>query len=311
MNILHLKYAIEIDKYHSINKAAETLYMSQPNLSRALKELEDNLGITIFKRTSKGMSTTIQGEEFLSYARKILAQIDEVENMYKQGKSHKQKFSVSVPRSSYFSYAFAQFSKSIDKTKPAEILYKETNSKRAINNILQADYKLGIIRYKTTYEKYFKSMLKEKGLVGEVLAEFSYVLLMSGKHALAKKEDIRLEDLSEYIEITHADPYVPSLPFVDIKREELGEYTDKRIFIFERASQFDLLQNVPDTFMWVSPLSKEMLDRYGLVQKKSKDNDRVYRDMLVYRKNYHLTELDRLFIDEVTKAKENFVLTEN
>ena len=80
MNILHLKYALEIDKYKSINKAAEMLFMSQPNLSRALKELEDDLGISIFKRTSKGMDTTMQGEEFLSYAKKILAQIDEVEN---------------------------------------------------------------------------------------------------------------------------------------------------------------------------------------------------------------------------------------
>lgn len=307
MNILHLKYAIEIDKYHSINKAAEMLYMSQPNLSRALKELEDNLGISIFKRTSRGMSTTVQGEEFLGYARKILAQIDEVENMYKQGRSQKQKFSVSVPRSSYFSYAFSQFSKAIKKDRPAEIFYKETNSKRAINNILQADYKLGIIRYKTTYESYFKSMLREKGLVGEVLAEFSYVLIMSRKHPLADKDDIRLCDLHDYIEISHADPYVPSMPFVDIKREELGEYADKRIFVFERASQFDLLQNVTDTFMWVSPLSKDMLDRFGLVQKRSRDNDKVYRDVLVYSKNYKLTELDKRFIEEVIKAKEKFV----
>lgn len=308
MNLLHLKYAIEIERYHSINKAAEMLYMSQPNLSRALKELEDNLGITIFKRTSKGMSTTVQGEEFLGYARKILAEIDEIENMYKKGSSQKQKFSVSVPRSSYFSYAFAQFSKSIQRDKPAEILYKETNSKRAISNILQADYKLGIIRYKTTYETYFKSMLKEKGLVHEELAEFSYVLLMSKKHPLADKEDIRLSDLRDYVEISHADPYVPSMPFVDIKREELGEYVDKRIFVFERASQFDLLENVCDTFMWVSPLSQEMLDKFGLVQKKSVDNNKIYRDVLIYKKNYKPSELDKRFIAEVAEAKKKFAI---
>ena len=236
MNILHLKYALEIDKYKSINKAAEMLFMSQPNLSRALKELEDDLGISIFKRTSKGMDTTMQGEEFLSYAKKILAQIDEVENMYKQGKNDKQKFSISVPRASYFSNAFAEFSKEIDKKLPAEIFYNETNSLKAINIILQADYKLGIIRYRTTYESYFKTMLKEKGLEYEVLAEFSYSLLMSEKHELAKKEKIELSDLSKYIEIAHADPYVPSLPVVDLKREEFGEYVDKRIFVFERAS---------------------------------------------------------------------------
>ncbi len=305
MNILHLKYAIEVEKYHSINKAAEMLFMSQPNLSRAMKELEEDLGITIFKRTSKGMTPTIQGEEFLSYAKKILAQIDEVENMYKHGKNQKQKFSVSVPRATYFSEAFAQFSKSIDPAVPAEIFYKETNSLRAINNILQADYNLGIIRYRTTFDNYFGSMLNEKGLSSEVLAQFSYVLLMSKNHVLADKKDIRLTDLSDFIEIAHADPYVPSLPFIDIKKEELGEYVDKRIFVFERASQFDLLENVPNTFMWVSPLSKKTLDRYGLIQKNVKHNTKIYQDVLIHRKSYHLSELDKRFIDEVSKARQN------
>ena len=307
MNILHLKYALEIDKYKSINKAAEMLFMSQPNLSRALKELEDDLGISIFKRTSKGMDTTMQGEEFLSYAKKILAQIDEVENMYKQGKNDKQKFSISVPRASYFSDAFAEFSKEIDKNLPAEIFYKETNSLKAINNIIQADYKLGIIRYRTTYESYFKTMLKEKGLEYEVLAEFSYSLLMSEKHELAKKEKIELSDLSKYIEIAHADPYVPSLPIVDLKREEFGEYVDKRIFVFERASQFDLLENVADTFMFASGLSKKLLERYGLVQKSIDSETKVYQDVLIYREGYKLTSLDKLYIKKLSKARKNFV----
>lgn len=306
MNILHLKYALEIEKHHSINKAAETLFMSQPNLSRALKELEEDLGISIFKRTSKGMTTTVQGEEFLIYAKKILAQIDEVENMYKNGGCRKQKFSISVPRSSYISYGFSQFARKVSREKPIEFFYKETNSKRAIENILQEDYKLGIIRYKTSYDSYFKTMLREKGLAYEELAEFSYMLVMSEEHPLAYKDNIRLADLKPYTEISHADPYVPSMPLAEIKREELGEYVDSRIFVFERASQFDLLKNVPDTFMWVTPLSEDMLARFGLIEKSSEDNNKVYRDVLIYRKNYKLTELDKSFIDEVKAAMKEY-----
>lgn len=72
MNLLHVKYAVEVEKTCSINKAAENLFMAQPNLSRAIKELEESLGITIFKRTSKGMLVTAKGEEFLDYAKQLL-----------------------------------------------------------------------------------------------------------------------------------------------------------------------------------------------------------------------------------------------
>ena len=76
MNIVHLKYAVEIARTGSLNKAAENLYMAQPNLSRAIKELEADLGIAIFERSSRGMVATPDGEEFLRYAKKILEQVD-------------------------------------------------------------------------------------------------------------------------------------------------------------------------------------------------------------------------------------------
>lgn len=92
MNILHWKYAIEVERTRSINRAAENLFMGQPNLSRAIKELEESLGITIFKRTSKGMSPTPQGEEFLQHAKKILSQIDEVEALYNTNHGGRVRF---------------------------------------------------------------------------------------------------------------------------------------------------------------------------------------------------------------------------
>ena len=72
MNVLHMKYAVEIANAGSINKASEQLFIAQPNLSRAIKELESDLGITIFERSSKGIKTTPEGEEFIGYAKTIL-----------------------------------------------------------------------------------------------------------------------------------------------------------------------------------------------------------------------------------------------
>ena len=306
MNILHLKYAVEVAKAGSLSKAAEALYMNQPNLSRAIKELEASLGITIFGRSAKGVYVTPEGEEFLGYARKILSQIDEVEAIYKSGAPVRQRFSISVPRASYISAAFAQFSKRLGPER-AEIFYKETNAMRVIRNILTADYKLGILRYASNYDKYFKEMLDEKGLTGELVTEVHYVLLMNEKHPLAGKETISFADLRPFIEIAHADPYVPSLPLATVKKEELPDDIDRRIFVFERASQYDLLQQNPETFMWVSPAPEDTLRRYGLVQRACPENQKVYRDMLIYRKDYKLTELDQDFITELCKARRQYL----
>ena len=96
MNIIYLKYAVEVARIGSLSKAAEALYVAQPNLSRAIKELEKELGITIFDRNSKGMSLTPDGEKLIQYGKKILQQIDEVQNMFKEEQSKKEVFSISV-----------------------------------------------------------------------------------------------------------------------------------------------------------------------------------------------------------------------
>ena len=302
MNILHMKYAVEVAKVGSLNKAAETLLIAQPNISRSIKELEADLGITIFDRSSKGMFLTPEGENFIGYAKNILRQIEQVEDIYKNGAVKKQKFSISVPRACYISEAFAQFSKSLSFD-PAEIFYKETNSQRTINNILNHDYKLGIIRYAENYDKYFKTMLEEKGLSYEMVTEFSYSLIMSADSPLAELDEITFDDLTDYIEIAHADPYVPSLPLSKVVKEELPDNIERRIFIFERASQFDLLSENPDTFMWVSPAPQKVLDRYNLVQRKCVDNKKVYKDVLIYKNGYKLTKMDKQFITELCESK--------
>lgn len=306
MNILHVKYAAEVARLGSLSRAAESLLVAQPNISRSIKELEGSLGITIFHRTPKGMILTPDGEEFMDYARDILLRIERMEQSYRDGSHKKRKFSIAAPRACYISAAMADFSKKIGGA-PAEIYYKETNSKKAIKMLLENEYKLGIIRYADNYEKYYQSMLEEKGLVGTQIAEFSYVLLMSRESPLSQKALISYDDLSSYIEIAHADHYVPTLSMSKVFREELPDNIGRRIFVFERASQYDLLSENPETFMWVSPASQKMLDKYGLVLRACEGNKKVYKDVLIYQKGYKLTRLDRAFIDSLAEAKQKFL----
>ena len=306
MNILHMKYAVEVAKLGSLNKAAETLMIAPPNISRSIKELEADLGITIFQRSAKGMVLTPDGEEFMDYACDLLLRIEKIEQSYRDGSHKKRRFSISVPRACYISAALAEFSKNIGDS-DVEIYYKETNSKKTIKKLVENEYKLGIIRYSENYDKYYKTMLEEKGFTYELVAEFSYVLIMSKDNPLAGKETITYDDLSSYIEIAHADPYVPTLSMSKVFREELPDNIGQRIFVFERASQFDLLSENPKTFMWVSPASQQILDRYNLVQRACEGNKKVYKDVLIHHKGYKLTKLDKDFITALCDARRKFV----
>ncbi len=297
-----MKYAVEVARVGSVNKAAENLFMAPPNVSRSIKELEADLGITIFERSAKGVTLTPDGEEFIGYAKSLLKQIEHVEGLYKENSTKKQRFSISVPRASYISEALVDFSKELGK-EPVEIFYKETNSQRTINNILNHDYKLGIIRYAENYDKFFKTMLEEKGLAYEMVTEFSYKLVMSDENPLAKKENVTFDDLKDFIEVAHADPYVPSLPLAKVVKEELPDNIERRIFIFERASQNDLLSRNSETFMWVSPIPEDTLNKYNLVQVDCIDNKKIYKDVLIYKKGYKLTDLDKKFITALCDAK--------
>ena len=304
MNILHLKYAVEIAKTGSLNKAAENLYMGQPNLSRAIRELEGSLGITIFERTPRGMRTTPDGEEFLQYAVRILAQIDEMEAVLRDGKQRRQTFSLSAPRADYIAAAMVAFAREA----PAEAFtysYKETNALRTIRNVLSSEYNLGIIRYAKGYDGYFKVLLDEKGLVGEPIAEFESVLLMSKQHPLADAAVITRADLRTFVEVAHPDPFVPSLPAASVLRDVLPEDADGRILVFERASRFELLGGNPRCFCWSAPAVQAELDRYGLVERTCADGVRTYCDMLIHKKEYCLRDVDSTFLRILHETKQN------
>lgn len=306
MNIVYLKYAVAVAKAGSLSKAAEELSVAQPNLSRAIKDLEKELDVTIFDRKPKGIALTPDGERLISYGRKILKEIDDVEKEFREKGGAKTVFSASVPRASYVSYAFAQFTKTLPKEKRCEIYYKETNALRAITNILEKDYKLGIIRYASSHDEDVKETLESKNLNYSLIAEFRYLLLMSEKSPLAARDTVRYTDLEAYAEVAHADPYVPSVSLSEIKKEELPDDVRRRIFVFERGSELDVLSSNEETYMWVSPVPDETLKKYSLVQRACPDNTKKYRDMLIYPKNYALTETDKAFITALCEAKRKY-----
>ena len=302
MNIYHLKYALEIAKTGSIKNAAENLYMAQPNLSRAIKELENSIGIIIFERTSKGVIPTADGKKFLAQADKIVQQVEEVQKIFNKRKGL-SVFSITAPRASYISSAFTEFSKNIKQEGETEIYYCESNPLKAINNLVYEDYKLAIVRYNEKDEEYFKELLEEKGLKGELIARFSMKVVFSAKSELAKEEKITVEKLSQYIECSYGDQFIPSLTEEEAREVNRFGETNRIIYLTGRASMFDLLSENYQTFARCSPITESMLERYGLVQVDCEQENNVYKDFLVYKKDYKLSELDKDFITEVCLSR--------
>ena len=198
MNTLHFKYAVEIEKTRSITQAAENLYMAQPNLSKAIKELENSLGITIFRRTSKGVIPTDQGMKFLTCAKQILMQIDNMEAIASPDKPKERKMRISVPRAGYISKALSEFIAASDASDDMEVYFCETNSLRTIENVRDNGYNFGIIRFNAAHEKYFMDFLAEKNLECQLLWEYQALAVMSAEHPAAEKEELTYAELSAH-----------------------------------------------------------------------------------------------------------------
>lgn len=273
--------------------------MAQPNLSKAIKELEKEVGFTIFKRTATGVKPTEEGAEFLYYAKNITNQLSAVKRISQRTGSEKLKYKISIPRGSYIAEGFTSFVAELKLEKGMEVTVNETNDVGTISNVVDYGYNIGIIRYQVINEDYFMKMIKNNHLVSETIWEFEYVVVMSKKHPLADKEEISIEDLKEYTKITHGDIDLPHDKYNRARKSTSRNV----IYVYERGSQFGLLANVPTTYMWVSPIPKSLLEKNQLVQKVCKTDNNLYKDVMIFREDYRLTEYDILFQKKLYESK--------
>ena len=295
MNTQYFLYAIEVEKTGSITQAAHNLFMSQPTLSKAIKDLEESVGFSVFKRTSKGVVPTQKGTEFLAHARKIAAQIRKMEQALQAQDISNQLFSLAIPRVSYIARAASEFACAFDDRKDMEIDIRETNSMHVIDAVAYGHYVLGIIRCHVEDEDYFLKNLAEKGLQHETVWQSEYMALMRQDHPLARQEVLRGADFAPYIEIAFGDEEVPYIRVSESRSGELLEHT-KRILVYDRAMQLDLLRTNPAAYGWASAVPKDILERNNLIQRKCV-RSRQFKDILISRAGYRFSKLDRTFLD--------------
>ena len=280
MNIQYLKYVVEVDKMGSINKAAKNLYMGQPNLSAAIKELEKDLGISIFYRSKKGVFPTKEGEKFLVYAKKIISDINQLESLYTVNTDSTIRFSIAACRATYITMAVSNFINDLKNKKEMTVNFNETNSLNVIHEVVNGNAEIGIIRCQNIHENFFVSLLKSKNLIFEPLWEFKMLLTFSENHPLALKKKIKAEMLKKYIEIIQGDIKIP----VEKNNKTIDSYqtSPQSISVYDRGSHVNLLVNVNEAFMWVPILPENILKRNRLTQRECTDLQIITKDILVY-----------------------------
>lgn len=197
MTLTQLNYLITIAETKSLNKAAEQLYVSQPSLTSAVKELEKELGIALFHRSGRGVTLTNDGTEFLLYAKQIYGQYETIMEKYGKRNSYKKKFGVSTQHYSFAVKAFVDMARQFDMSK-YEFAIRETKTAEVIHDVSTMKSEIGILYLCDFNREAMKKLLRSAGLEFHHLIDCqAYVYIWKG-HPLAKEPSISFEQLKGY-----------------------------------------------------------------------------------------------------------------
>ena len=197
MTLTQLHYVITIAETGSMNKAAELLYVAQPSLTNAIKELEKELGITLFFRNGKGVTLTNDGAEFLLYARQIYGEYETVLEKYGKNGNYKKKFGVSTQHYSFAVKAFVDMAKEFDMSK-YEFAIRETRTAEVIQDVSTMKSEIGVLYLSDYNRKAMEKLLNNASLEFHHLIDCQAYVYLWKHHPLANEESISFEQLEGY-----------------------------------------------------------------------------------------------------------------
>ncbi len=233
MTLQQLKYMITVAERGSITEAAKELFISQPSLSGAIKEVEKEAKVTIFNRCRAGVALTTEGMEFLGYARQVVQQMELLESRYIDNQPEKQRFCVSTQHYTFAANAFVELVQQFGQER-YEFILNETQTYQIIMDVRNRFSDLGVLYLSGTNENVLRKVFEENNLdFYELFTAAPHVFLRKG-HPLADREKIRLEELRPYPRLNFVQGAYESANFA----EELfsNEIVEKSIKISDRAA---------------------------------------------------------------------------
>lgn len=255
MTLQQLKYVLEINQRGSMNEAARRLFISQPSLSNSIKELERELGITIFERTNKGITLTKEGVEFLSYARQVVEQAELLENRYLNSAPSPQHFSVSTQHYAFAVNAFVQLINQYGQQE-YELALRETKTYEIIEDVKTMRSDVGILFLNDFNRNVISKLLREANLAFHPLFVAKPHVFISVYNPLAKLESVSMEELKAYPYLSFEQGEYNSFYFSEEILSTVSRA--KSIKVTDRATLFNLLIGLNGYTISTGVLSKDL-----------------------------------------------------
>lgn len=294
MTILQLKYVIAIDEECSMRKAADRLYVSQPGLSSAVRDLENELGIQIFERVHNGVVTTAAGASFIAYARSAVEQFEKVENKYLNSKAERPSFSVSMQHYTIAVNAFIETVKEYD-LEEYQYYIRETQTSEVIEDVKNLRSEVGVIALSDFNKSTFKKIFADASLeFHELFTRNTYVYLKKD-HPLADREELSLEDLQDYPCMVFDQGENTSFYY---REEALATYDYKKIICTnERATSIELMLGLDGYAVGVAMLGDSLNSSRIKVVKLKEDETLTFG--YISRKGSELSDMGKTFVEKL------------
>ena len=299
MTLAQLRYAITVAGASSMNEAARKLFISQPSLSAAIKELEEEVGVELFKRTNRGISVTLEGEVFIGYARQVVEQYNLIESKYILKENTKKKFGVSMQHYTFAVKAFVEMVKQFGMDE-YEFEIHETKTYDVIEDVKNCKSEIGILYLNDFNKKVLTKLFHESAVeFHELLKCHIYVYLWKG-HPLASKEEITLEELEEYPCLSFDQGHNNSFYFAE---EVLSTYDYKRLIkANDRATFLNLMIGLNGYTLCSGIMCEELNGSdYCAIKLKS---DEIMTIGYIARKGVQVSPLGKKYLEEISKYKD-------
>ncbi len=293
MDYNSLKYVIAVDKHQSISKAAEELYLTQPNISKAIQTIEKELQIQIFTRTSKGVITTPQGKEFIKKAVKLINNFDSFIKEFSSNNQPVLNLNVAHPKDIFFQSKVVEISKKFDVENDLNINVLEGTTEEIIEMVLKENVNLGVISVNEQDYAYYKKLLILNNLEFISGKYLNLTATFHNSNPFTKEKQVNKNELKNQILVT-----TNSNDYYKYYNEKYHiVLSNKVIKLTTGFNQIAMLSNIKNSYLISLPIPQEVLDTYNCASVPLDTSVGKWVTMCIYKKTTELTPLEQEFMN--------------